>query len=175
MSDLAGKVAGYTDKQIQALIDNHRRLGATDKPTYHSALGEQARRRGGGLSFEQSVPIILAAAREGRFLSYKDLADASGADWNKVHYAIGNHLWRLIEFGYRMGWPILSAVVVNKVNVESGRMEPDTLKGFISAAEELGYLVGDELAFLQEEQEKVFAWARTVDMAEIEELINADR
>ena len=34
---------------------------------------------------------------------------------------------------------MLSAIVVNKPNVETGKMEPDTLKGFIGAARELGY------------------------------------
>jgi hypothetical protein len=55
---------------------------------------------------------------------------------------------------------LLSAIVVNKPNVETGKMEPDTLKGFIGAARELGYPITDEQAFLKEQQARVFAWAR---------------
>jgi hypothetical protein len=106
-----------------------------------------------------SMPCAKAAAREGNFISYKDLADASGADWNQVHYAIGSHLWDLVEFAHLNGWPMLSAIVVNKPNVGSGKMEPETLKGFIAAAHDLGYVVTDEEAFLRKQQNKVFAWA----------------
>ena len=55
---------------------------------------------------------------------------------------------------------MLSAIVVNKPNVETGKMEPDTLKGFIGAARELGYPITDEQTFLREQQARVFAWAR---------------
>lgn len=54
---------------------------------------------------------------------------------------------------------MLSAIVVNKSNVGSCRMEPETLKGFIGAARLLGYVITDEEAFLREQQDKVFAWA----------------
>jgi hypothetical protein len=55
---------------------------------------------------------------------------------------------------------MLSAIVVNKPNVDSGRMEPATLKGFIGAARLLGYAVTDEKAFLKEQQARVFASAK---------------
>lgn len=107
------------------------------------------------------MPIIRRAARERRYVSYKELADASGADWGQVRYAIGQHMWDLVEYAHRMGWPMLSAIVVNKPNVTTGRMEPETLKGFIAAARDLEYDIGDdEEAFLREQQEKVFAWVQ---------------
>lgn len=55
---------------------------------------------------------------------------------------------------------MLSAIVVNKPHVETGEMELGALKGFIGAAEALGYVVTDKRAFLQEQQAKVFAWAQ---------------
>ena len=55
---------------------------------------------------------------------------------------------------------MLSAVVVNKPNVASGNMEPETLKGFIAAARELGLSITDEKAFLRDQQRRVFEWAR---------------
>jgi hypothetical protein len=70
------------------------------------------------------------------------------------------HLWSLVEYAHRKGWPMLSAVVVNKPNVASGNMEPETLKGFIAAARELGVSITDERAFLRDQQRLVFEWAR---------------
>lgn len=104
--------------------------------------------------------MIWEAAREGRFVSYKDLADASGASWLKVHYEVGGHLGRVVEFAHRMGWPMVSAIVVNKPNVATGRMEPETLKGFVAAARDLGHVVIDVEGFLRDQQARVFAWAR---------------
>jgi hypothetical protein len=152
-------VMKLTDDQLKNLIENHRRQKATSAPVYLEALRELQIRKGNGLEFDKSFRIIKAAAKQGRFLSYKDLADASGADWNQVRYSMGRHLWDLVEFADRNGWPMLSAVVVNKPNVRSGALEPETLKGFIGAARDLGYAVTDEEAFLREQQTRVFAWA----------------
>jgi hypothetical protein len=153
-------VGKLTRIQLDNLIANHRRKGATDAPLYLEALEERQRRVGKGLNFEKSFRVIRQAASEGRFLSYKELADTSGVDWGQAHYAIGKHLWDLVEYAHRKGWPMLSAIVVNKQNVDSGRMEPETLKGFIAAARELGHMITDEEAFLREQQARVFAWAR---------------
>ena len=40
-------------------------------------------------------------------------------------------------------------------------MEPETLRGFISAARELGLTVTDTQAFLKGQQLHVFEWARS--------------
>lgn len=153
------EVASLSIEQLENLIDNHRRKGATDSPVYLDALRELEKRKGKGLDFDKSLAIIVGAAKEGRFLSYKELADASGADWGQVHYAIGEHLWKLVEYAHRHGWPLISSIVVNKPNVGSGAMEPETLKGFIGAARLLKMPVTDEIEFLKEEQRRVFAWA----------------
>ncbi len=153
-------VEALSDKELENLIENHRRKRATDQPVYIAALREQGKRKGKGLDFHTSLDIIRAAAKEGRFLSYKELADASNVDWGQAHYLIGGHLWDLVEYAHRMGWPMLSAVVVNKPNLKDGRMEPEALKGFIGAARLLGYTVLDEEEFLREQQARVFDWAQ---------------
>ncbi len=79
--------------------------------------------------------------------------------WTKVRYVMPKHLWGLVEYAHRKGWPMLSAIVVNKSNTMTGKMKPNTLKGFIRAAQTLGLSVLDEEAFLKEQQQKVFAWA----------------
>lgn len=148
-----------TDKQLQNVIDNHRRHRKTTEPAYLDALAEQARRKGKGLDFGKTFALVRAAAAERRFLSYKQLADESGADWSKVRYAVNDHLGELIAYAHGKGWPLLSAIIVNQPNLATGTMEPATLKGFAAAARDLGYAVTDEEAFLREQQERVFTWA----------------
>ncbi len=156
--DLSAK----TDQELTNLIENHRRKKALTAPLYLEALAERERRRHNGLEFSKSRDIILAAAREGRCVSYKELADASGAEWTKVHYAMNHHLWELVSWAHGHGYPMLSAVVVNQENVNTRTMRPETLKGFITAAEELERTdIGtDHQVFLHAEQERVFRWAR---------------
>ncbi len=139
----------------------------TREPRYLDAMAERARRKGNGLDFEKSMSLILQAAREKRCLSYKQLADESGADWGKVHYSIGGHLWDLVKYAHGKGWPMLSAIVVNQRNLPTGGMDPDTLRGFIEAAKLLGrsITVAHE-QFLVEEQQRVFAWATSSRIGE---------
>ena len=148
--------------QLENLIENHRKKGATGAPLFIEALQELEKHKGKGLDFNKSMSIILIAAKDGHFLSYKELADASGADWKQVHYAMGDHLWKLVEYSHLKHGVLISAIVVNKPNVGTGKMEPDTLKGFIVAARDLGYPVTDEKAFLREQQGRVFRWAQRV-------------
>jgi hypothetical protein len=151
-----------TDQEIDNLIENHRRMSLLTAPLHLQAMAEKEQRRGNGLEFRKSVDIILAAARQRRFTSYKELADASGAKFEKVRYAMNQHLWDLVSWAQGHGWPMLSAVVVNQENVDTGKMKPETLKGFIAAAHELKRTdVGpDDNAFLQAEQQRVFEFAR---------------
>jgi hypothetical protein len=153
-------LATLTDQQLENIIENHRRKAMMSEPVYVEALAEQAQRIGKGLDFDKSYSAILRSAAADRFISYKDLADASGAEWSKVHYSMNQHLWRLVEYAHLKGWPMLSAVVVNKPNVASGDMEPGSLKGFIAAAKELGLTITDEKAFLRDQQTRVFEWAK---------------
>jgi hypothetical protein len=155
-------ISSYSDRQLKALIDNHRARNATDRPLYIAALEEYAARRGNGLSFSRSMEVIREAAGEGRFLSYKELADRSGATWNKVHYSVGQHLWDLVEYAHRRGWPMLSAIVVNKGNTATGAMKEETLAGFVAAARALGHAIDDPEQFLREQQRLVFAWAQGI-------------
>lgn len=157
---MAFELAALSIGQLQNLIENHQTKGATNVQIYTYALQELETRGGKGLDFHKSVSIISQAAKEGRFLSYKELADASGADWNQVHYAMNKHLWKLVEYSHLVYKVIFSSIVVKKANVNCGRMEPETLKGFIAAARFLDYTVTDEIAFLKDQQSRVFTWAK---------------
>lgn len=151
--------ASLTDKQLEAFIQNHRDKNATDRPVFAEALAERARRKGQGLDFEKTLAAVRLAAREKRFLSYKELADVSGANWTKVHWAMNTHLGELLEYCHRMSLPLLSAIVVNKKNVDAGDIEEEALRGFVTAARALGYHITDERGFFREQQRKAFEWA----------------
>jgi len=122
------------------------------------ALKERGAHTGKGLEFEKSISIISCAARERRFLSYMQLAAASGIGWDQAHFPMNKHLWDLVEYSHRKHGVLFSAIVVNQSNVVTGEMDPPTLKGFVGAARKLGYPVTDEEAFLRKQQARVFAW-----------------
>lgn len=161
-------IGEHSDHQLRNVIDNHRKNGKLNETYYLDALEELARRKGHGLDFQKSFDLVRKAAAEGRFLSYKELADESGAEWSKVRYAVNGHLGDLIDYAHGKGWPLLSAIVVNQKNVASGDMEPTTLKGFIEAAKALGYSVADEAKFLRDQQQRVFDWAAGEDQTDQE-------
>ena len=71
---------------------------------------------------------------------------------------MGPHLDSLLEYCHLNDLPLLSAIVVNKPNLNSGELEPDSLKGFIAGVKSLGISVVDENAFLRDAQAKVFEW-----------------
>lgn len=149
------------DKQIANLLENYRKAGKTEEPKYTEILAEYARRRGKGLSFDKSLAAIRDAASRGQFLSYKQLAEASGLKWSfAVRHAMPSHLFNLLEYAHRNGLPLLSAIVVNQENVDTGEMEPETLRGFVAGARDLGIPVADERQFLKDQQDDVFRRAR---------------
>ena len=154
-------LSAKSDAELEAILVNHRRAGAVDKPLFTDALAELARRRGQGLSFETSLAVIRAAAREGRFIGYKELAEASGAEWSRVHWSVGPHLDSLLEYCHRKGWPLLPAIVVRQAEIDGGELKGTSLEGFVKGCEDLGIgMPADAATFARDEQRKVFEWAQ---------------
>jgi len=158
---MAKPVAEWTDSELQNIIDNYRRKALTSDVYYLQALEDMARRKGGGLEFDKTLRAVLKAARAGNYLSYGQLAQESGVDWSKKRYAMNGHLSDLLEYAHRKGWPLLSAIVVNQQKVKTGEMDAAGRKGFVAAATSLGYVVDDDVAFMREQQQVVFDWAKT--------------
>lgn len=152
-------VAEYSTKELQNLVQNHRDRGMVEEQAYVEALEELGRRKGLGLDFQKSFKLIRHYAENKQFLSYKQLAEESGLEWEKVRYAVNTHLGDLIEYSHRRGWPLLSAIVVNQEHLETGDMKPTALQGFVTAAKSLGYSIADDDKFLKEQQTRVFEWA----------------
>jgi hypothetical protein len=146
--------------QLQSYIGYHHPKNGPATPEYLAALEERERRQGSGLDFRKTFAIVSKAASEGRYVSYGEVAVFSGLTWKTARRLMPKHLGNLCEYAHRKGWPLLSSVIVNKENLRTGELEPQSLDGFIKAARELGYLVTDEMAFLREQQQRVFEWAK---------------
>lgn len=112
------------------------------------------------LDLARSRAAILAVARARRFLSYGDVAAASFLAWPEARRRMDAHLQALCAQSLRAGGPLLSAIVVNRGGVATGRMEARALAGFTAMAARLGVAVGpDPAVFLMREQARVFDWS----------------
>lgn len=124
------------------------------------ADGGPARVLSPALSLDSSFRHIREAAASRRYVSYGELALASGLSWQAARRRMDPHLYDLCRRATERGWPLLSAIVVDRQSVPHGAMRRRPLIGFARAAERLGRIVGGDAAeFLAEEQQRVFAWA----------------
>lgn len=89
-------VADLSDEKLEILVENHRRNGVTEGPLYVEAIRELARRSAPKLTFNKCFAAIRNAAEQRRFLSFKELAEANGVEWNYgVRKTVLKHLWWL--------------------------------------------------------------------------------
>ncbi len=153
---MAVDLASKSMAELKTILQNHERAGKTGAPSYGAATAEMGRRNTGGLSLDRTIEIIREAAQAGHYLSYQQVAEGNGAVFVKVRTAMTKHLLDVSTQAHRHGWPMLSAIVVNKPNVATGAMEATTLKGFCACAAGLGLDVSDPPAFLQSQQAAVF-------------------
>jgi hypothetical protein len=157
--------ANLSNEQLKNIIKNYIDHKMTGAPLFTDLLAEQERRKGSGLTFEKSLEVALQAAKEQHFICCKDIADANGAEWNKVHYKVNEHLLHLNEYCYLRYGIMISAIIVHKEDVATGKMAPSMIKGFTYAVEHL--MPKDEItrfhlnpeAFYREQQKKAFEFA----------------
>ncbi len=151
-------------KQMQL---NYERLHKTETTDYRTLLATIDRRGANGLDPTRTIDFLRKAAAEHRFVSYKDVAAASGVVWdNTVRLRLGAHLDEVTRRVAREGGPLLCAIVVNQPNIASGKLEPVALRGFLKLVTELR---GEDAvpernpaagaALLAEAQQEVFRWA----------------
>ncbi len=155
-----------TKIELDNLLDNYRRKGLTKHPVFLEAMQRREALYGKTLDFDKTLEAIRQSARDGVCLSYDDVAVRTGGTVSKLHNQLSAHLLRLVEYARAKGWPMITAVVVNKKNVASGEMDSAALEGFMRAAVANDYLdeeVEPEAlqAFVREQQEKTFEWARS--------------
>jgi len=111
------------------------------------------------LKLENTYAAIRSAARERRFVSYGEVAAASSVPWNRAYRLMPQHLGQLVSIAHERGWPLPSAIVVNKGDLETGKLDGSARDGLLAAAESIGLKVDDPEKFVRDQQEKVFAWA----------------
>jgi len=153
-----------TDAEIDQWIANHERGEQTRSTLYQELIVERNRRHGKGLEITTSVAAITKAAKEGRYISYADLAAANELSLSKARLKMNGkhgHLGDLLAFSHSHAMPLLTAMVVEKAHIESGEMDAGPLKTFVEGARRLGVSVSDPEAFLKQCQAECFEWAKT--------------
>jgi 5-methylcytosine-specific restriction enzyme B len=71
------------------------------------------------------------------------------------------HLEQLVVIAKERGWPMLSSIVVNKEGIETGKLDGSAREGLLSAARNIGIHVDDPEQFVKDQQQQVFAWAKS--------------
>lgn len=163
MTDFSQK----TDVQIDNWISNHEAKQATDRPLYQELLEERARRgeARSSLLIEKSLEELKQAAIDGRCVSYGELAKASGVEWGMARHRMngtGGHLDQLLDVCHVRSLPLLTAICVNKTNVETGELEASALSGFAQGARRLGYEVANEADFHHAKRDECWEWGARV-------------
>ena len=156
---MAVDLASKTVAELETILRNHEAAGKTHAASFKAALAELGGRKTASLSLDRTVEIISEAARRRQFIAYKDVAEQSGAEWNKANVAMRKHLLAVSEYGHRKGLPMLSAIVVSQNHVVDGGMDEPMLDGFCKAARALKLDVEDPAAFLKAQQAEVFTAA----------------
>ena len=147
-------------ESLRNLIENFYRKKLAHDARCTAAMEELNRLQSGGLEFRKSLEAIRAAAMAKSFITYGQVAAASGLAWSAARRPINKHLDELCAWAHAQGFPLVTAIVVESENTQTGQLGPTAMAGFLGAARRLGLLVGqDENAFLKQQQDSVFAWA----------------
>jgi len=148
--------AGKSEKDLKTFVDNYRRSGQTSSDTYRSLLRELELKRGKGLDLEKTLACVITAAKENRFVSYKQVAEASDLPFANARLRMTVHLRELCAYAQSRRLPLLSAIIVNTDGLATGTMNAQAQAGFLKAAESLGADTHEGHAFISAEQKKIF-------------------
>ena len=152
-----------TNSEIDIWIANHERKKETGSELYKDLIAERSLRHGRGLSIDVSIEAMKKAAREQRYISYGELAEANGINWSKARHLMNGkhgHLDSLLAHCHSHSLPLFTAIVVQKGKLGTGLMDDFTLAGFIEGVERLGRVVIDARKYLSECQEQCFSWGK---------------
>jgi hypothetical protein len=159
---MAVDLATKTTKELETIVANCQRLNRTGDARCLAASNMLQERRNGDYDLEKTVAAIRDHGQKGRFLSYRDIASASGLEWANVFRQINLHLDAVCAYSHGQGWPLLTAIVVSHQNLASGEMTAANRKGFLVAARGAGRDVDlEDIPFVKREQQRVFAWCQS--------------
>lgn len=151
-----------TDQQIQNLIENHRRAGKLDAPLAVAAIEEQARRNT-SFDFKAGIEFLLQAAREGRAVNYRQLAEAGGVlkpgDTWQQHMTRKIPLSQIVDYAYTHDMPAITALIETTQGVTDS-----ILAGFQNGLNDTGIRIPAGMTiedFYRSERQRTFEWAVT--------------
>lgn len=150
-----------TDQQIQNLIENHRQAGKLGAPLAVAAIEEQARRNK-TFSFKAGFDFLLNAARDGRAVNYRQLAEAGGVlkpggVWHQ-HMARKLPLSQIVDYAHSHNLPAITALVETTQGVTDS-----ILSGFQKGLDDTGISVPTGMTireFYFAERQRAFDWGR---------------
>jgi len=149
-----------TADQLKSLIANYERKGETKSQTYVEAVSVLDSKVSPGLDLKTTVKILVEAAKTPRFISYGEVAEANSSNWQQVRRLMPTHLDNVLSYCHQRHLPYLTAIVVSKPNLTTGRFDPENLRGFVNGLRRLGLSVTNPEEFAQAEQTRVFNWAK---------------
>ena len=149
-----------TDKQIQNLIENHRRAGKLDAPLAAAAIEEQVRRNK-VFNFKAGIEFLLQAARDRRPVNYRQLAEAGGVlmpgdAWHQ-HMARKIPLSQIVDYAHTHDLPAITALIETTQGVTDS-----ILAGFQKGLDDTGIRVPAGMSireFYFSERQRAFDWA----------------
>jgi hypothetical protein len=148
-------------KDLETIVANCVRLNRTGDPVFAAANAILETRRTGEYNMEKTIAAIRKHGVLRSFMTYKDVADASGLNWVKSRRGVGPHLDAVSVYTTEKGWPLLTSIVVHKDKISTGEMTRENLKGFLNGVQAAGQEVDIEgVDFMKREQQRVFAWCR---------------
>ena len=124
--------------ELKQMLANYERLNKTETADYQSLVATIDQRGLNGLNADKTLSLIRKAAAEGRFVSTRDVAAASGVVWdNAVRLGITHHVDDLTRAVASAGGPLVSSMVVDLANVGTGKLGPTALRSFLKLVAEL--------------------------------------
>ncbi|WP_210166471.1 hypothetical protein [Bosea vaviloviae] len=145
--------------QLETLILRYQERGLTASAEYAAYVEAHALKSTPKLKLDVTISAIRAAARMKRFIGYGDLAAANGVAWSVARRPMPKHLDSILWKCHHFGWPLITAIVVNKQHLQTGAMEPESLAGFCEGVRRLRVPITDPATFLTAEQARTFEWA----------------
>ena len=156
----------YDLKQVEQLIANYNAKNMVRTPEYAALIRARENKLQSDrmLDLFKSMDLLKRKAFSQEFVSYGDLAEASGLEWTNTLRARMSgpkgHLDRLLDLCRHEDLPLLTSLCVNKQNLGTGVLDSFSLAGFVAGAKRVGRHVDDEKTFLRECQRESFAWGR---------------
>lgn len=110
------------------------------------------------LDLDTTYRALLQAARRRRFVTDREIAEASGVPWATAQSRLAAQFDVLMRICHDQGWPFLPMIVFPEPGL--GHPSPAAARErLVMAARGLGVFVADPAGFIRTEQDQVFEWA----------------